>query len=214
MSTKKKPTEPVKEEIFDDSWYENENMNNLALAREEFSESETAKLFDDNFDAWIDQINRQRNRLLDQSFPEAIVYFDDDSENLGKMLCAATWAEYERWEREEDGKWSRLFSSEDTQYNEKQLKLYQSVHQYLIVAIALARKYASPATDLWAEALDIISEYSYSSKKLVPRMYFTSTIVERLFDLDRNAAKRMRMDIIIHDLPKLNTLKAQSKKKR
>ena len=57
----------------------------------------------------------------------------------------------------------------------------------------------------------MIGRYDY--KWFRPRWYFTETMVNRLLELDRNAAKRLRMDMLIKDMPDLKTLNSEEKKK-
>ena len=195
----------------DDSWYENENIMRSQKAEHDFQDSDVAQLFYENVDSFKRVIAINCNHLLDRSAPIPIRECCHDLQTLRKLLTADTFICYDCWERDEDGEWFEWEDSTESDCSEMQQELCTAIEKYLIIAIALARDFGSPAIDLWAEALDMISFYVADTRHA--RCGFTETMVDRLFELDANAAKRLRMDMIIKKVPTFNVLRSKSLRK-
>ena len=200
------------EEIHDEDWYDNENYIHECEANDEFMDSEIGKLFVEKADEWLGCIVNARENLLDRVPPSGFYVYKSNEDDLRKLLSADTDIEYDAWEYDEKDGWTEITEWSESECSDNQSALCHAVYEYLVAALALAREYASLSVDLWAEALDTIT-YVGCNGPFFNHSSFTETMADRVLDLIHKASKRLRMDMMIKDMPNLKTLIAKEKKK-
>ena len=196
---------------FDDDWYEADNDERRDKELEAFNDSDSAKFFNQFCDEEIGRLVCAKKYLLENAYPAYVMH---DSNYLHRLLAFDSCISYDIWEKDDDGEWGDgHFVDEPTDLTDKKEALVSAFGEYLTAGAALAKKIGSQSIELWMEARSICMSYLARSGRLLPKTYFSETVVDRLSDLMDRAVKRLQMDVLIQKLPSFDSLRKDALKK-